>query len=301
MARQEYIRKLRLPPEIPEWWKLLTPEQAILYINEQTDELVYLMAVARYIEWKNINSPFDNDGVDTERRKIGYYARAQEIQEVQDALFRAIRPAEAEQTASQFGSVDERWRQTQRLVYTISDILGEPKREDFRVPLLLDKDRGISAMLAGDWPGKPKRLIVHGRTKSDLSIWAKMFRQFVNRDEVFDVVGIQVLVEDDIHAREIQQKILDSSKSRPDYFTLRSPHTFARQEERSAHGLTLTNDPIRDYLDKPVDKYRAIRMNFVDTPTRQIFEVQITPTNVYAPPQTYMTQMVHKAHFQTSA
>lgn len=296
---KEYIRGLRLPPEIPEWWKLLTPEQATLYINEQMDELVYLVAVARYIEWKNIASPFDNDGVDTERRKIGYYVRAREVQEVQDALFRAMRPAEAEQTASEFGHIDERWRQTQRLVYTISNIVGEPKREDFRVPLLLDKDGGISSMLAGNWPGKPRRLIVHGRAKSDFSIWAKMMRHFINSNEIFDTVGVQVLTENDEHAREVQKKILGFAEIHPEHFTLMKPHTFER-EERRAKELNSVHEPIKDYLNKPLGKFRAIRMNFVDTQTRQIFEVQITPANVYAPPQTYMTQMAHKAHLESS-
>ncbi len=290
--RLDYTRGLRLPIHVPEYLIGTSDEMVIFFINTKKDEYDLIVGMDRYVEWMNMDSPFENDSVDVNRRRIGYYGSARQLQERCDAMFTMLRPAEKARIEAEVGNMDERWFHAQRLAHLISNIVQEPKVEDFKFPIFLHPGMSVNDIMNGQWPGKPRKLIVHGRAKSDFGIWAKMYYGHVNAKEIFDTAGIQIIAEDDNHAREIHEKILQYSIGNPSVFKLREPYTFERASERAAHGQHPTHDPIRNYLDKPSGEYRAIRANYADTTTGMVFEVQVTPVDVYTPTKAYRAHRV---------
>lgn len=284
------------------WMDKATYEQTIEYITLQTAEPFDSVSTARYTEWVNLDSAINIEHADKLRYTTKIYKRAKLFQESVDKLFRLVKPQEAskisESIIKQYGSVHQRWAEAQRIAQDVSKVLGEPHRDDFKVSFLQRKDITPEDMTSNTWKGKPSKMIVHARAKSDFSIWAKILQHKVNIDEIFDTVGVQVVTEDVKQARKLHDKFLDYVDKHPEEYKRMLSYDFARPEERAKiiPPKEPTHNPDRDYLNKPnPNKYVSYRTNLIDMKTGKIFEIQFTPIKNYKPPEKQLKKSAFKA------
>lgn len=183
----------------------------------------------------------------------------QELQKAEDKEFRELLPDEFNKIESEIGPANERLSQAVTITQEIIEVL---------------KQNNIDP-----------RFVIICRAKSDLSIWEKMKRNGIDRDEVFDIIGVRIVIASDEsderqmeHVRTIKNALLHSNR-----FQLMEPHQYPPRPEYK--GKTPIHDPIRDTLREPGGSgYRRVRMNLErideksdqDKKKKLPIEVQIT-------------------------
>jgi hypothetical protein len=280
---------------------LIWIQEALVPVNELAKELSLDVVLARLQEWHSLGSSVERSHVKLQERRVnGYFAAARHLQEEVDSKFRTDLPWGAEVTAQAitelFGDKQTQWSHVTYLVDYLSEILHEPTREDYKSYALAIEDihkvdysfNGLRRIATqGNELVRPEKMMIYGRAKADFSIFQKMLWYRVFPDEIFDVLGIQVIAESDDHAFNLAKQLLLSG-----CFKLMKEHPF-RLPIASGRRTDLIHNPSRNYLrlentstDSPEHSsegknFRAWRLNFVFTPPDKglevPFEVQFTP------------------------
>lgn len=175
------------------------------------------------------------------REKLLYYPSVRSYVETQDSLFELYLPQVYEQCSKLFTSVNLRWRSVVQLAGDFQDQLqiGSPEKGG----------------------------IVDCRAKSLFSTWLKMKTFRLDRDEIFDLIGVRITVKDVDSARNMYRAILKNHE-------LMRPHEF-RHREGEVHS------PFDNSLAWPRENgYGAVRMNLLH-PDFGIYEVQIQSLDLY--------------------
>lgn len=163
-----------------------------------------------------------------------YYKTAREMQEAEDALFQGLAPKAHAEISALLEPIDRRWEEVITIARNISTLT---RSQDIRpIP------------------------IVDCRPKSNFGIWAKMQEKDLDIDEIFDKLGIRVVVLQPAQAYQLRDKLQEQ-------YPPMQPHKFKHRSE--------THQPIRDTLSSPKPSfYAAINMNLISRV--RLFEVQIT-------------------------
>jgi hypothetical protein len=172
-----------------------------------------------------------------------YYQSVRLLQETEDGAFLRFLPLTAVSfmhSEGKGGDLADRWIKAVSIARDIDDLL---KR--------LETDRPV----------------VTCRAKGMFSIWGKLKRYDLDPDEIFDRLGIKVVVCSIEEAYRVRDEIIM-------HYPLNQPHQFRRRNE--------TYQQVRDSLVTPRDSgYAAVNMNPV-SPQHGIFEVQITTLEAIA-------------------
>jgi hypothetical protein len=181
--------------------------------------------------------------VDRFKNEHGYYEPSRELQQVQDRLFQDLNPDLFAVAELIFGGAEQRWDSVSGLVEELKQIAK-----------------------ANHWPGA--RLA--GRAKSTWGLMEKMLTKRLDKDEIWDAIGVRIYAWDDADMQVIKEGLLG-------HYTLMVPHKFRHPEEKANEW----HQPIRDYYSEPKQGgYRAFHMNLVHS-SFGIIEAQLTTREAY--------------------
>lgn len=224
----------------------LSEVQSIVVVLESKNfsvrNLKYNLEETRY---KEINTGIE----DAFRKTFGYYQLAREIQEVEDQVFQSWLPITFQKFNRRLDPISERWMKAVSITRKI---------EDFLI------GQGIYIVVADC------------RAKSNIGILEKMRKKSLGSDEVFDKVGIRLIVQDEEQQRRVSELLSNR-------FDLPGMEKYVRRKDWRHQA----------YRDKSIQfnkrLYRAILINLHDDllngskkiEDRDILEVQIITKSDY--------------------
>ncbi|OGK15929.1 hypothetical protein A3H80_04235 [Candidatus Roizmanbacteria bacterium RIFCSPLOWO2_02_FULL_37_19] len=212
-----------------------------------------LVATLRRLEY--------HDGIKDDFRADNlYYQVVRNLQRREDELFALYLPRTAEKVESRFGDSEERW-------YTVVNLA-----------------RMVSTLFANQ--GAPYG-VLDCRAKSNFGIWEKTRRYGHDPDEIFDSLGMRIVVKSEQDAYTLRDILLSN-------YDLMPEHTFSHSGK--------IHTPNRDTLQgRTIGQYGALYVNpIIDD---EITEVQILPEDVYSDiemwaPVALRGLAFYKQHFQ---
>ncbi len=246
-APSPLARRMRCLP-LPE------PVKAGFVIAHIERQLPPLYAVTELTKMREIMHP---DRPDPFRKIHLYYEPDREKQEFEDSLFAFMLPKTSEAISRAIGQPAERWQKTTAIARRISTL-----------PIF-----------------ESMSPLIHCRAKSNFSIFRKMNKKNIDTGEIFDRLGVQVVVESIEEAYMVKEALLSA-------FTIVPDHAYLRPGKFRSGTHPSTHPSLRDTLQSSEKKERAIRINLQNG--NDIFEVKITTREIlheYYSDPTFLAEM----------